>query len=315
MEVCDTCGRPRTGGTRFCTGCGTQFPDRGTNPSPVPDAAAEETIDQLPGGQDLPGQVPAGGVYAGQSAGPHYAGGNVYAGSNPGHSPADGPQEPLRPRRPLRTAALVAAAVVVVAGAVAGGWVLAGRGSQRPSPGPTPTQNLARTASPSQASPTASAFPSVSPSSPGPAPDPQPSPTATVVGTVTVASSAGQNTAASSVAALVNQYFAAINAHDYQAYVSLLTPQEQQGMTATQFANGYRSTTDSSESLVGISTAADGDTVAMVTFTSHQNPADSVNGAESCTDWQISLFLAPNGGGYLIDQPPSGYHASYAACP
>jgi hypothetical protein len=209
----------------------------------------------------------------------------------------------------------VAAAVVVVAGAAAGGWVLAGRGSQHPSGGPAGSQNLARTASASQVSQTASASPSASPPSPSPTPDPQPSPTATIVGTVTVASSAAQNAAASSVATLVNQYFAAINAHDYQAYVSLLTSQEQQGMTATQFANGYRSTSDSNESLVGISSAADGDTVAMVAFTSHQNPADSVNGAESCTDWQISLFLAPSGGGYLIDQPPSGYHASYAACP
>jgi hypothetical protein len=275
---------------------------------------------QILPGQNPPGQIPADQVYAGQGFGQDYAGGNVYAGGNPGRIPAGGPpepQRPQRPRRPLRTAALVAAAVVVVAGAAAGGWVLAGRGSQHPQPGPTPTQNLARTASPSQASPSASASlsasasPSASPSSPSP----QPSPTATVVGTVTVASSAAQNAAAPSVAALVNQYFAAINAHDYQAYVSLLTAQEQQGMTATQFANGYQSTSDSDESLTGISSAADGDTIAMVTFTSHQNPADSVNGAESCTDWQISLFLAPSGGGYLIDQPPSGYHASYAACP
>ncbi len=66
---------------------------------------------------------------------------------------------------------------------------------------------------------------------------------------------------------------------------------------------------------MSISTDPDGDLDVAVTFTSHQNPADSPNQHESCTDWKISLFLAPGGSGYLIDVPPPGYHASYTACP
>lgn len=85
-------------------------------------------------------------------------------------------------------------------------------------------------------------------------------------------------------------------------------------MTHAQFDQGYRTTADSNETLVGISTASDGDLAAEVTFTSHQNPADSPDQSESCTDWDISLFLAQGGSGYIVDPPPSGYHASYQAC-
>jgi hypothetical protein len=85
-------------------------------------------------------------------------------------------------------------------------------------------------------------------------------------------------------------------------------------MTQAQFKNGYRSTADSNETLVGISTASDGDMAAEVTFTSHQNPADSPDHSESCTDWDITLFLAQGGSGYVIDPAPAGYHASHQGC-
>ncbi len=134
------------------------------------------------------------------------------------------------------------------------------------------------------------------------------------VGQVTITAGASQNANAASVAAFLGHYFTAINNHDYQSYVSLLSPQAQQRLTAAQFDSGYRSTADSAETLVGISTAANGDLAAAVTFTSHQNPADSPDQQESCTDWNISLFLLQSGGGYLVDQPPPDYHASYHAC-
>jgi hypothetical protein len=210
----------------------------------------------------------------------------------------------------------------VIAGAAVGGWRLAGHvtahgsalAAKTGTPAATPS-SPAQASQGSQGSASPATPASGSPTTPGPSSAPSATASAPeTVGTVTVTSAAAQDQAASAVAGLVNRYFAAINAHDYQAYISLLTAQQQQGMTSTQFANGYRTTVDSNESLVGISSAANGDTVAQVTFTSHQNPAESVNGAESCTDWQISLFLVSSGGGYLIDQPASGYHASYAAC-
>jgi hypothetical protein len=131
---------------------------------------------------------------------------------------------------------------------------------------------------------------------------------------VTVASGASQDSNASSIAAFLDQYFTAINTRDYQSYFSLLGPQLQQGMTQAQFEKGFRSTADSSETLVGVSTASDGDLAAEVTFTSHQNPADSPDHSDSCTNWDISLFLAQGGSGYTIDPAPSGYQASYQPC-
>jgi hypothetical protein len=51
-----------------------------------------------------------------------------------------------------------------------------------------------------------------------------------------------------------------------------------------------------------------------VTFTSHQDPADSPDQSESCTNWDISLFLAQGNSGYVIDPAPSGYQAAYQPC-
>jgi hypothetical protein len=149
----------------------------------------------------------------------------------------------------------------------------------------------------------------------GPAPSPSsPSPSITMAVQVTVSAEASQDPDAASVATFLDQFFDAINTHDYQSYMSLLTAPEQQGLTQEQFDNGYDSTTDSAVTLLSISTATDGDLVANVTFTSHQDPAASPNQQESCTDWNISLFLEQDGGEYLIDQPPPTYHATYAAC-
>jgi hypothetical protein len=118
-----------------------------------------------------------------------------------------------------------------------------------------------------------------------------------------VASDVGQDPGAPSVADFLDQYFSAIKSHDYQSYASLLSPNLQQDMTAQQFDSGYRSTSDSSETLTGIATAANGDTVAAVTFTSHQDPADSVDHKGTCTHWKVRLFLEQDNTGYLIDQP------------
>jgi hypothetical protein len=155
------------------------------------------------------------------------------------------------------------------------------------------------------------------PGTTGPPPSSAPavSPQAGAGETVAVSPDAAQEPAAPSVAAFLGQYFSAINSRDYQTYISLLSPQAQQGLTVQQFDKGFASTADSAETLTGLSAASNGDTVAAVTFTSHQNPADSVDQAEACTNWDISLFLESDGTSYLIDVAPSAYHASHSACP
>lgn len=197
---------------------------------------------------------------------------------------------------------VIALAMVVLAGGGAGiALLLAGHHAPQKVAVRNAGESAQVTAPPSQDS--SSAVPSQSVPSPGPS----------SVGQVTIAPDAAQDADASSAAAFLNQYFSAINAHNYQAYDSLLSSQVPT-LTEEQFDSGYGTTADSAETLVGISTAANGDLDVAVTFTSHQNPAASQNQQESCTDWNISLFLEQGSGGYLIDQPPPGYHAQDQAC-
>jgi hypothetical protein len=129
---------------------------------------------------------------------------------------------------------------------------------------------------------------------------------------VVIASGAAGDATAPQIAAFLDEYFAAINTHNYQAYEALLSPQAPD-LSQAQFATGYGSTADSDETLRAISTSSNGDSVANVTFTSHQSTAQSATNS-TCTDWNISLYLVPSGGGYLIDTPPAGYHAKYMTC-
>lgn len=289
MEVCSSCRRPRKEGTRFCTGCGARFPDDLAEP--------DEWDSARPSAWGAPRP------------------------SRPG-SPAPQAHESPRPSRrtgPARRRSVrPVIAVLAVALAVGGitGFILIYAGHHSPHTEAVRTSgNSTRVTA--QASP-GDTTPSEADSAQDPSsssPPSSPSPTVSSVGQVTMATDVSQDTDASSVAAFLNQYFTAINNHDYQAYTSLLSPQAEQGLTQEQFDNGYDSTVDSAETLLGISTATNGDLVASVTFTSHQNPAESPDGDESCTNWNISLFLEQDGGGYLIDEPPQSYHASYQACP
>jgi hypothetical protein len=168
---------------------------------------------------------------------------------------------------------------------------------------------------------TASQPPSPQPSPPQVTPTPahstaRPSPSAVPpVGrvTVAVAPTAAREPAAASVASFLTSYFTAINAHDYQRFLPLLDPQMQKIETAQRFAAGFRSTTDSGAVLIGLSPVSGGRLAAIVQFTSHQSPADSPDHL-ACTHWTITLYLRPNGAGYLLGVPPPGYQASHQSC-
>jgi hypothetical protein len=134
-------------------------------------------------------------------------------------------------------------------------------------------------------------------------------------GQVEVAESIAADSQTPQVLSFLDSYFAAINSHSYRDYRALLNPAEAQALTYQAFQHGYATSRDSRETLQGISTAGNGDTVARVTFTSHQAAANSVDGTgQTCTRWDLLLYLQPDGGGYLLGKSPSGYHASFAAC-
>jgi hypothetical protein len=262
MHPCGNCGQPRIRGKKFCTRCGTRFPD-----GEITDYATTAEIGYVP---------------------------------------------PATARPPHRSFAYLAAGGVVLAGIGVGAWFLVGPPGGHPSSSGqhghslvtsrTPTGNLAA-GSPRPGSTTAGSTAQGSPSTGSAVPSPGP---------VAVTTVAARDPAVRPVTMFLDRYFTVINAHDYQAYVALLSPQEH-GITQSQFDGGYGTTADTDETLSGISTAADGDSVAHVTFTSHQSAPDSPT-STNCNVWNISLYLLPNAGGYLIDIPPSSYRASFAAC-
>jgi hypothetical protein len=216
----------------------------------------------------------------------------------------------LKPRSAAVVIAVVVIAVILIAGATGAVWLVGRHGrAHAAGPGSSPAARAGPTspaaAQPASRSSTAAAQPASSSSTAANAGP----------GALTVSAAAAQDPAESSVATLLASYFAAINSHDYGAYQALFVPQMQQNMTQASFDSGYQGTADSAERLVSISTAADGDTQAAVTFTSNQRP-DAADSYEACTNWQVSLFLAQQGGGgYLIDVAPPGYHAASAVCP
>ena len=213
-----------------------------------------------------------------------------------------GPGGPAPARRPpgrRNKIIFIAAAVVAFLAAGGGAYALIANHSHGASAAP-PTQSASTAAQSAPASPTApptSASASVSTSSGT---------------TVAVSAAAASNAAAPQVTTFLNSYFTAINEHDYQAYDSLLD-QQLQPYPQSSFEAGDGTTTDSDETLTSIADTGSGGEAASVTFTSHQQPADSPDNS-SCDQWSITLFLVPNGSGYLEGPALSGYHASYQAC-
>jgi hypothetical protein len=260
MRFCPTCRKPRTEGSKTCSGCGNPYPSGLANL------------------EDIVG----------------YGRGRVQVKARS-----------LRTLRPAAFAALAIVVLVVLAGGTGAVWLF-GRHPKPPATAQGPSGQVSPT-SPAAVSPSAPAAGSPSPSaSPG---------TGTGAGAVQVrmSASAAQAPGAASVAAFVSEYFTAINAHHYHAFKVLHIPQIQADMTRAGFNSGYPGTVDTAVRLVGISTVADGDTAAALTFTSHQRP-NAADNEEPCTTWQISLFLTQDSGGYLIDQAPEGYQAVSAPC-
>jgi hypothetical protein len=314
MSFCVACGHERTEADRFCIACRTEFRDL---TQPEPPGTDQDRPDGTVMGLDLfwdttaadpepPVAEPpyAGTAYHGPAHAEPSAGEPFYSrpddagvGSYPG--PA---RRPPGLRDNIIAVALAAAIVLAAAG---GAYALVTSRAHGQAAGqPAETASIAA----SRAMPTSEA-----PSTPAPTTVAPASQTASSGTTVAVASGAASNPAAPQVTAMVNHYFTAINQHDYSAFASLLDQQMKQRDPESSFNSGYATTTDSAETLTSISDTGSGGLAASLTFTSQQSPADSPD-SSSCDRWSITLFLDPNGTGYLIGAPPSDYQASYHAC-
>jgi hypothetical protein len=273
MSYCTGCGQPRSGPAPVCTVCGTPF---GGPPPPEEDAFGSWfRPDQVPAGPDQTQRIPAP--------------------SDPGPGGTGSGRPPVQ-RQAVTSRRIVAALAVLVllAAAGTGAWLTL----RHPRAAAVPPGAAGRTHTTSRP-----------PRSTAPAATARPPAT----GLVAVAPGVSRQAAEPRVVAFLNDYFTAINQHDYQRYSVLLGPLVRRVETAPVFSSGYRTTTDSAVTLTGISAPGGGRLAAAVTFTSHQAPADTPT-RSGCTDWRIILVLAPQHGGLVLEPPPPGYHASYQAC-
>jgi hypothetical protein len=191
-----------------------------------------------------------------------------------------------------------AIAVVLVAGggAVAAALALSHNTTTSSSPPPTSqpaSTQPAVTSTPSQAQTTSSP------------PTATPSPTA--AGSVAIAAGASSAPQAQQVESLFTTYFQGINTHNYAEFASTLDASMQARNPQSSFDTGYKTTTDSNETISSIASTGSGLTV-VVMFTSHQSPSDSPD-KSACNNYTLTLPLVPQGSGYVITVPPQGYAA------
>ena len=280
MTFCTACGRQRAGANPFCTACGTEFRDLAQPEPPVTADAAPAPDGTFMKPDAFQERMPA---YAEPpTAEPLYAEptypGPVYAEPSP-ERPGDHYPGPIgRPPGRRNQIIVMAAVAIVVLGAAGGAYALVtSHGHEKATGGRATTASIAA----SRATSTSAAPPTSAPASP----------TASSGTTVAVAPGAASNPAAPQVTALVNNYFTAIDQHDYSAYASLFDQQMQQQNPESSFDSGYATTTDSAETLTSISNTDSGGLAASVTFTSQQNPADSPD-SSSCDQWSVMARTA-----------------------
>ncbi|MCW2934753.1 MAG: hypothetical protein JWM19_5715 [Actinomycetia bacterium] len=269
---------------------------------PGPGAAAQPQ--SAPGGYP-PGQYTPPGQYPAPA---QYTPPGEYPPPGQYPAPGAGGQRPGSGRRRTAVLASVAAAVVLAAGAGAFALVssLHHGTSTTPPAGPAAlgkTTSLATTPSttPAQTTPAATTpATTASPGSSGPA------------STVTLSQAAKTSPTATQVQTLFNRYFNAINTRNYSEYTGTLDATMQANSTQQHFDSGYASTKDSNEVINSITSNGDGSLTANVSFSSTQAPSNSVDNS-SCNKWTLSLPLVPQGSGYVLSTPPSGY-ATYTDC-
>jgi hypothetical protein len=97
---------------------------------------------------------------------------------------------------------------------------------------------------------------------------------------------------------LFTRYFDAINTRNYAEYASTQASGTS-SQSQSSFEKGYASTADSNEVVNSITANGDGTLTASVSFTSHQNAADSQDG-HSCNNWTLTFTLDPQGSGYVM---------------
>lgn len=164
-------------------------------------------------------------------------------------------------------ALLAVVVAVVLAGAVGAGVLLR---ELQPAAGAAPISN--------------------NPNNPPPAPR-EPGPA-----TVALVEDAAAHPEANRVRILLQKYFDAINAGDYTLWRSTVTPQRVRDTGEKAWHEQYRSTVDGSIVLHRLEPRAGGGLVALLSFTSVQDPADAPSELPvRCLRWWVSYPLIGEG--------------------
>ncbi|MDX6394757.1 MAG: hypothetical protein QOJ73_5820 [Streptosporangiaceae bacterium] len=309
MRFCTYCGFALTGAPSYCGGCGapidqplgSESPPAATSPTGAPPVPPPGQGPPDPWGrQTAPDPWPQDPSDPWPYHRPQTAAMTEFlpAVALLGDQARLPPRTPHRPPRPARHGVMILAVLATLVSLAIGGlgawWISSHHAGLRS------TSAGDRSRSPRASSPVA------------------PAPTA-ASDAVAIAPAVAGEPAAHRVAALLKAYFGSINSRDYSTFSLLFIP-EIRG-SVDHFNAGYRSTTDSGATLVGLASAGAQDLAATVTFTSRQNPADSPDHA-TCDRWNVVLTLTSTstststgaGTGYLIARSPAGYHPTVHAC-
>lgn len=326
MKICTRCGNVATGQQRYCTRCVAPLdPAEPADTGPAPWweddpywSDSDAVDDWFAGGEAETGVMPLLVDDVAEDGDWDQAGRGGRL-----HYPSADPYRASAGRRAQLISAVLAAVALLAGGVTA--WTAFGQhhrmasGAQLSSSSQTtgaaraatPSPRPAHSGRPGTASPSSAPSASTGRASTGPASTGPASPGGGF--TVLIAPGLSHNPAAKQVDGLLMTYFTAINTHNFQQYASTFLPSIRHQLSAASFASGYKTTRDSSASLVGLGTSAGHRLAATVTFSSTQKPVPS-QGVTGCTYWAITLFLGKHGNGFLIGPEPSGYHPFQHAC-
>ena len=111
--------------------------------------------------------------------------------------------------------------------------------------------------------------------------------------TVTLLAGARTHPAADEVQALLQEYFEAINTGDYEQWSDTVTAEQLRSTGRRAWTAQYRSTLDGSIVVHRLEARSGGGLVALLSFTSVQDPADAPPDTPlPCLRWRVSYRLA-----------------------
>ena len=113
----------------------------------------------------------------------------------------------------------------------------------------------------------------------------------------------------------ISNYFAGINARDFELAYAQLSPRLQNGTTLEQFAAGLQSSEDIDVRVMGLRTVDAGNKVAFVSFRSLQEPELGPRPGETCTLWELDYQMVLVDERWLIDGTDAHFDERSRPCP